>query len=154
IALDRLQASLAASNTVNPGGVPVRNTPPVILVSYSPAVLVPIDGKPVLRPVPDTQFVRVINTRALILREQSGGVYYLHVYDGWLSASTVDGRWSQTSDTPPGIDDVAHHLAENGQVDLLDGGNAQPKPSLANGVPIIYVTHVPAELIVFKGQPD
>lgn len=154
VALDRLEASLAASGTVNPGGVPVKNTPPVILVSYSPAVLVPIDGKPVLRPVPNSSFERVINTRALILREQSGGAYYLHVYDGWLTASTVDGRWSQTADTPSSIDDVAHTLAENRQVDLLDGGNTQPKPSLANGMPTIYVTHVPAELIVFKGQPD
>jgi hypothetical protein len=40
-------------------------------------------------------------------------------------------------------------------VDLLDGGpKADPKPSLANGVPAIYTTQVPAELIVFNGQPD
>jgi len=154
IALDRLQASLAASGTVNSGGVSVRNTPPVIIVSYSPAVLVPIDGKPVLRAVPDTRFERVINTRALILRIKKGSTYYLHVYDGWLSASTVDGPWVQATDTPASIDDITHKLAESGQVDLLDGGNAQPKPSLANGVPTIYVPHVPAELIVFKGQPN
>jgi hypothetical protein len=60
IALDRLEASLAASGTVRPGGVPVKNAPPVILVSYSPAILVPIDGKPVLKPVPDSRFERVI----------------------------------------------------------------------------------------------
>ena len=39
-------------------------------------------------------------------------------------------------------------------MDLLDGGNAQPKPSLSDGVPTIYVSHVPAELLVFKGPPD
>src|SRR5262249_15383518 len=87
IALDRLEASLAASSAGKPGGVPVKNAPPQILVSYSPAVLVPIDGKPVLRAVPDTKFERVINTRALILREKKGSTYYLHIYDGWLSAS-------------------------------------------------------------------
>src|SRR5262245_41353843 len=154
IALDRLEAALAASSAGKPGGVPVKNAPPQILVSYSPAVLVPIDGKPVLRAVADTRFERVINTRALILRQKGGSTYYLHVYDGWLSASTIDGPWSQTTDTPFHIDEVAHKLAENGQVDLLDGGNAQPKPSLANGVPTIYISHIPTELIVFKGQPN
>ena len=40
-------------------------------------------------------------------------------------------------------------------VDLLSGGaNANPKPSLANGVPTIYTSQSPTELIVFKGQPD
>ena len=38
---------------------------------------------------------------------------------------------------------------------MLDGGpKANPKPSLANGVPTIYTIQVPTELIVFKGQPD
>jgi hypothetical protein len=38
---------------------------------------------------------------------------------------------------------------------MLDGGaKADPKPSLANGVPAIYTSLVPAELIMFKGQPD
>jgi len=154
IALDRIEASLAAGATVAPGGVPVQNDPPQILVSYTPAILVPIDGAPVLRPVPNSLFERVINTRVLILRDQTGSTYYLHVYDGWLSASTVDGPWSQTIAAPSGLDDVSHQLAQSGQVDLLDGGNAQPKPTLANGVPTIYVSHVPTELLVFKGQPN
>ena len=54
---------------------------------------------------------------------------------------------------PPGIDQVARDLAKSGLVDLVDGGNAQPKPSLANGVPRIYVGETPTELLVFKGQP-
>ena len=46
-------------------------------------------------------------------------------------------------------------LAKAGTVDLLDGGpKANPKPSLAKGVPAIYTSQVPTELIVFKGQPD
>ena len=46
-------------------------------------------------------------------------------------------------------------LSKTGIVDLLDGGpKANPKPSLANGVPTIYTSQVPTELIVFKGQPD
>jgi len=153
IALDRLQASLAASASVRPAGVPVNNTPPTILVSYTPALLILIDGAPVLRPVPGTQFDRVINTHALILRPQGSATYYLHVYDGWLYAGTLAGPWFQSFVLSAGIDQVAQTLAATGLVDLIDGGKAQPKPSLAGGVPTIYVSETPAELLVFKGQP-
>ena len=154
IALDRLQASLAASGTVHTAGVPVQNTPPRIIVSDSPAILIPVSGQPVVKEVPDSRFERVINTRALIMRTHLDKTWYLHVYDGWLSSPEIMGPWSLRTDTPFGIDDVAKKLAKHGEADLLDGGNARPKPSLANGVPTIYVSEITAELIVFKGQPD
>jgi hypothetical protein len=153
IALDRLEASLAASGTVHPTGVAVKNEPPQIIVTYSPAILVPISGKPVWRDVPDSRFERVINTRALILRKKWEKTCFLHVYDGWLSAASIEGRWSQASNLPWHIEEVANKLVEKKLVDPLSGGNAQPPP-LANGIPAIYVSQKPAEIIVFKGQPN
>ncbi len=153
IALDRLQASLAVTGTVHPTGIPVNNTPPEVLVSYTPAILVPINGNPVWRLISGTRFERVINTQALILREQGSSTNYLHVYDGWLYAGTLQDPWYQPFIQPPGIDQVAQTLAQHGLVDLLDGGKVKPKPSLANGVPAIYVSETPTELLVFKGQP-
>lgn len=154
IALDRLEASLAASQTVKPVAVEVKNDPPQIIVSYSPAILVPISGDPVLKHVRDSRFERIINTRALILREDGGTTFYLHVYEGWLSADVVDGPWTRAGHHPWGMDSIARKLAGSGQVDLLHAGNVTPKPSLAQGVPTIYVSHAPTELIVFKGQPN
>jgi hypothetical protein len=153
ISLDRLEASLAASDTAKPVGVPVNTTPPAILVSYTSALLISIDGEPALRPVPNSKLERVINTHALILREQGSSTFYLHVYDGWLYAGTLQGPWLPPMMFPPGIDQVAQTLAKSGQVDLIDGGNAKPKPSLANGAPTIYVSETPTELLMFKGQP-
>jgi len=153
IALDRLEASLAASGTVKPTGIPVNNTPPQVLVSYTPAILVHIDGNPVWRSVPGTRLERLINTQALILREQGSSTNYLHVYDGWLYGGTLAGPWYQPMILAPGIDQVASQLARAGVVDLIDGGKANPKPSLANGVPTIYISETPTELLVFKGEP-
>ena len=158
IALDRLQSSLAIAG-VKPPTVEVQNNPPQVLVSYSPAILVPIDGAPVMKPVPKhDRYSRVINTRALIVQGGFGNNFYIHVYDGWLSASSLAGPWSQATPGPfvrSAIDAIAADLAKAGTVDLLDGGpKANPKPSLANGVPAIYTSQVPTELIVFKGQPD
>jgi len=154
VALDRLQASLVASGTVHVAGVTVKNNPPRIIVSDTPAILIPVSGQPIVKDVPESRFERVINTRALIMRTRLDSTWYLHVYDGWLSAPAIMGPWSLATDTPFGIDDVAKKLARQGEADLLDGGTAQPKPSLANGVPTVYVSEITAELVVFKGQPN
>ena len=154
IALDRLEASLAASGTVHPRSVKVNNEPPQIIISYSPAILIPINGKPVWRDVPDSRFERVINTRALILRKKMEETCYLRVYDGWLSAASLEGPWRLAENLPFRIQDVADKLIEEKRVDPLNGDHADPLPSLANVVPAIYVTEKPAELIVFKGQPN
>jgi hypothetical protein len=152
ISLDRVEASLKAAGVKAPT-FPVRNDPPRIIVSNTPAILVPIDGAPILKPLPDdSRFKRVINTRALILQGGMGDSYYLHVFDGWLSSSSLDGPWTQASRTPFGMSDAAKSLAASGRVDMLTGSGT-PKPSLANGVPTIYVSQVPSELIVFKGNP-
>jgi hypothetical protein len=153
ISLDRLDSSLALAG-IKPPTVDVESKPPWVIVSYSPAILVPIDSAPVLKAAADSQLQRVINTRALIL-QVPGENFFIHIYDGWLTSNSISGPWAQSFNLPPGIDSVALALASTGAVDMLDGGpKANPKPSLANGVPAIYTSSVPAELIVFKGQPD
>jgi len=155
ISLDRLEASLAAAG-FKPAPQAVRNDPPQIFVSYSPAILVPIDGLPVLQPIGDSEdFVRVINTRALIVQDVTLQSYYLHVYDGWLVADSMAGPWTRPEDSISGLDDIAAQLGSSGTVDLLTGGSpGGAKRSLADGVPAIYTPTVPSELIVFAGQPN
>jgi hypothetical protein len=155
MSLDLLQGELLASQTVKPNPVQVNNEPPRVIVSDSPAILVPIDGAPSIKPVPGTRFERVINSQALIARTRNDSTWYLHVFDGWLAAGSLAGPWVKASGVPYGLNGLAGRLAGKGSVDLLDGGpQATPKPSLNNGVPTIYVSQVPAELIVFKGQPN
>ncbi|HEX9300864.1 MAG TPA: hypothetical protein VF959_00810 [Casimicrobiaceae bacterium] len=158
IALDRLESSLAVAG-IKPPTVEVQNNPPQVIVSYSPAILVPIDGTPVIKPVPGhSRAKRVVNTRALILQGGFTDAFYMHVYDGWLSATSISGPWTQAYPGPlmaSEMNSIATELSKKGVVDLLDGGpKANPKPSLANGVPTIYTSQAPTELIVFKGQPD
>jgi hypothetical protein len=158
ISLDRLSASLALAG-IKPAVVDVQNNAPQVIVSYSPAILVPIDGAPVLKPVPGhDRAKRVVNTRALILQGGLSDAFYLHIYDGWLTSTDIGGPWTQAY---PGflmakeMNAIASELSQKNVVDLLDGGpKANPKPSLANGVPAVYTSQTPTELIVFKGQPD
>ena len=155
VALDQLKASPALAKTAPPP-VAVQNTPPAVIVSYSPAILVPIDGPPALRPVPGNgQFLRVINTRALILQRAAEKDFFIHVFDGWLYAPTLIGPWALPFISPDGLDAAAKAVDATHVIDMLDGGpGAKIKPSLAKGVPAIYASQVPAELIVFNGQPQ
>ena len=155
VPLDFVQASLGASAAVRPNGVAVNNAPPRVIVSTTPALLVTVHGDPVIRPVQDSKLQRVINTRALILRNGTRPPYYLHVYDGWMQASSIDGPWQVSKKPPAELDPVAQQLAKAGVVELLDGGpNAQGRLSLSTGAPTIYVAHAATELVVFKGNPD
>jgi hypothetical protein len=84
----------------------------------------------------DSRYSRVINTRALILQGGLGQRYFIHVFDGWLMSSSLTGPWEKPFLPPSGIDSIAQSLSKAGVVDLLDGGpNANPKPTLANGIP-------------------
>ena len=155
ITLDRLQASLHASGFAAPT-VAVQNDPPRVIVSTTPAILVPIAGAPVWKPVPGAaSFQRLINTRALMLKSASEPQIFMKVYDGWLMANALDGPWTQPFIPPAGIDAVAKQVAATGVVDVLDGGpRANPRPSLAQGIPAVYTSQVPAELVVFEGAPE
>jgi hypothetical protein len=153
ISLDRMEAMLAETGSVKPHPVQVNNHPPRIIIAQAPAILVAISGNPIIRPVPGTNFDRVINTELLILRQQGSNTYYLHVYDGWVYSGTLPGPWYEPMVFPSGIDKVAQDLAKSGQVDLLDGGKTQPKLSLSKGIPAIYVSETPTELLIFQGQP-
>jgi hypothetical protein len=145
IALDRLVASLAATAAASVQAVTVDNTPPRIIVSQTLAMLVAIDGPPVLRPVPRTSLQRVINTRTLVLANEDGTAFFQRDGDGWMSAATLGGPWEPAAELPEGLAAAAASLAPAGAVDPPEAGGAV--------APAIYVSEAPARLIVFEGEP-
>lgn len=170
IALDRLESELAISQEIQQGSArPLRNAPPRVIFSTVPAILVPIDSQPVLRPA-GGGVERVINTRALLLRD--GGTYYLHVFDGWMQASALTGPWRVATSAPAALAPAMRAAVAANEVDLLSGtssdstapdstqavatpADSAPPPSLAKGpAPDIYVSTTPTELIVTAGAPD
>ena len=134
----------------------VQNNPPWVIVSYAPAILVPVDGAPVMQTMPSNpQFQRVINTRALILQSGTGQPLYIHVYDGWLESNSITGPWTQRFNPPSDIrSTIAQALAGSGAVDMLDGGQGASEALARQRRADVFTSEVPAELIVFNGQPD
>jgi hypothetical protein len=149
ISLGRLQADLANAKTSRePGREEVKNTPPRVIFSQQPAVLVLVDGQPVMKPVEGTSVSRVVNTRALMLHDDRA--FYLLVGSRWVTANAIDGVWSDLQTPDDEIDrakDVVTRegLAASGAVDLLT--NADPQAA-------VYASTKPAEVIATDGPPE
>jgi hypothetical protein len=120
----------------------LNHTPPDIIWATNRAVLVLIDGDPVLRPVPDSVLERVINTPALIVRDKATGKFYLSGEDQWFAADSIQGPWSLVQVPPAAI----AALAPAKPAVRTAGANEPP--------PQIIVSTRPAELLLTAGMPN
>ena len=149
IALDRLQADLALNQatmkTERIAGV--KNDPPRIFFSTTPAVLVLIDGTPVPRAIPGTTLMRIINTRALLLLDTSSGRYYLYVSDHWEESQSIGGPWKPAVNPPESLAFVLEEAYQSTATDLL----ADEKTT---GPISVFVSTEPSELLITRGKPD
>ena len=103
ISLDRLEAGLAILEArQRAASQPLQNSPPAIVFSTRPAMLVLVDGPPVYRRVENTDLERVFNTRALILRDKSGQ-HFLHLFDGYVQAPGLGGPWTMAPKVPADV---------------------------------------------------
>ena len=140
--------------------VTVRTVPPEIIVANRPALLVEIDGPPEYSLVKGAEPLlwRVVNTRVLLLKN-AGGRHYLHFYDGFLEAGSLNEPWSVAGKVPKGAN-LAEKMARTSRrkTNLLEGKSdprTRKKPSLQKVIiPWVYLSMIPAELIVIDGEPD
>jgi hypothetical protein len=156
ISLARVQANLAIVQAEKKGSaVPLKNDPPRVIYSTAPALLVLIDGDPVLRPVESSGLQRVVNTRALILYD--GARYFMPIMDRWVQASSLEGSWSFGS-APAAAAAIRQSIADDesqSQADLLTDPSDDVKALVQKGsLPRIEVSTVPAELLLTRGKPQ
>lgn len=155
VPLNHLESSLTFADS--PKVEHLNNAPPKIVVATRPAVLVYIDGPAAWRQVAGTTLQRVINTRMLLLKDSSNN-YYLHLFDGYLQATSLDGPWKVANQPPTGADTAMKAATDSGQVDLMPGtpdSVTHKEPSLStSATPDVYVATRPSELITFNGSPD
>ncbi|MFY9550927.1 MAG: autotransporter, partial [Thermoanaerobaculia bacterium] len=157
ISLERIEANLAITQADKKGNaVPLKNDPPKIYYRTSPALLLLIDGDPVLRPVEGSDLQRVVNTRSLIL--QDGGAYAMPIGDRWLTARSATGPWQLAAGVSPAVQAARDAIAKDEnqtQVDLIEDPGEDVQALLERGsVPEIIVSTVPAELLVTRGKPE
>ena len=150
VAQDRLQSDMEIDRLAQQSSKqPLNNDPPRILYSERPAVLVPIDGNPVMRPVPDSALMRVTNTRALILQDKAIARYYVFVSDHWMESQNLDGPWSTAANPSAELEQAKQLATRQDQVDLMDA-DAEDGAAMPGDVAVIVST-TPTELLQTDG---
>ncbi|KAF0814468.1 hypothetical protein IGB42_01369 [Andreprevotia sp. IGB-42] len=152
--LDHLESALAIDqNEAKTASVAVENTAPTVIFSFGPAMLLPVDGKPVLKPTTVAGVQRVINTRSAVFVFE--GEYFLRFAGHWAAARDITGPWNRTSSVPQGVDQAVKQAQAAKQVDVLDPPPEALKTAIAAGqFPVIYTSTTPTELVVVDGEPQ
>lgn len=146
ISLDRLLAALQLVEKEQAAAEALNNHPPKILFVKYPAVLVTLDGKPELRPVPNTKLMRVVNTPFLIVLDAETKAYYLKGGAEWYKAAEVMGPWETIGQPPAAVAAIVQDAP-----DAAKAGNPPAAPSA--GRSRIIVATEPTELIASEGEP-
>jgi hypothetical protein len=146
ISVDRLMADLEHGK-VSAQAVPVKNDPPLIFYSTSPAILLIVEGDPVLAPIENLDLQFIVNTNWNVLFDKSKKEYYLLDETRLLTAKDLKGPWTQSQTVPKDM------------VKLPDSGNwidvkkAALAPRPEGDAPTVFFSSVPAELVLLKGYP-
>ena len=145
ISLDRLLADIAITqNEEKTANEDFSTTRPKIFVRQNPAVLILIDGEPVMQKVPDSKLMRVLNSPAMIVLDTDSKQYFLRGESYWMTAPAISGPWRK-ADNPPAS--LAAVLAP--ETATTSAGTNQ-----TGVVPEAVVSTEPAELIQIQGEPQ
>jgi len=142
--LDRLEADLQTVAAEQESLQELNTAPPDIVYRDHPALLVTLDGQPVLRAIEDSPYQAVINTPYPLIFD--GQRYFLNVArDVWYRAERATGPFRFEATPPAGIAALVQQSAEDAAVE------APAEPVTAANAPEIVVATRPSELIVTDG---
>jgi len=142
--LDELQASLKTAEAESEALQNLNTAPPQIIYRDHPALLISMDGDPVLRDIENSPYEAVINTPYPLIFD--GKQYYLNAAKGvWYRAGRATGPYRFEASPPADIVAMVNAgepgAADEQPVELITAANA----------PEIVVSTEPAELIVTEG---
>jgi hypothetical protein len=146
VSLERVVAYMHKPAEVK--GVSLDNTPPTIYVSQRPAILLSVDGQPVLGQIHNTSMKFVVNTHWPLFFDRPNSTYYLFAGQVWMTAPSLEGPWAQTTNLPKDMMKLPSMPEWQGLKNVI------PPPQSPNAiVPAVYYSTSPAEMILFNGTP-
>lgn len=145
ISLDALLTSLEASEEEIAAASNLKMDPPVIIYKDHPALLIYVDGEPVMREIENSNYQAVINTPYPLIYDGKNSYYLNAAEDVWYKASAVTGPWAFDGNPPQDIASM---------VDQEEDGEPSGEKITQDNAPEIVVSTEPAELLVTEGKPD
>jgi hypothetical protein len=146
VALDRLTAAMERDRAPAQS-VQLKNDPPPIFYSASPAILLNVDGEPAFAPVEGTGLEFLVNTNWDLFRDKAKKDLYLLGPNGWFTAKELAGPWTPTTELPKDMTKLP--AGEN-----FDDVKKMVPARAAGGPPLqVFYSNAPAELILLRGAP-
>ena len=145
MSLDRLVADVNKSKTTPT--VKVQNDPPTIFVSYTPAILLQVDGEPTRADIADTDLGFIVNSNfPLFFETDATKDYYLYTGAQWLKSASIEGPWTPAPKLPGDFSKVANNPKWADMKKPILSPSAKGKP------PTIFYSNKPAEVICSKAS--
>lgn len=147
--LDRIMADLELSEKEDAFTEKFNNSPPEIIYTTIPSVLISIDGDPVFKEIENSPYEYVVNTSFFIVKDNKTSICYLKGGDWWYSASQTLGPWSTINNPPGDISKLAEQAMESSENEEAGVEESKPENPV---IPGILVRTKPAELIQTNGE--
>ncbi len=153
MSLDRLLVSLQEIEDRRAIAMDLNNEPPAIVFVDYPAILVMIDGEPIMQEIENSDHERIVNTPYTLIRASDTGTYYLYAgEDQWYSARGLRDEWTLRGNVPESIAVLTPPPPEEEEIpeeieEEEEGVDEGPPPA-------IIVATEPTELIVTEGAPE
>lgn len=157
ISKDELNNSLKSAREQAKLSSTFNNTPPKVIYTSRPSMLVLIDGEPKLQRNNTYNIDAVVNSPFTIVKNNDGR-FYLYGGKGWYSASAATGPYSYVDAVPDNLKQIETAVKTNQQAsaknnaDNNSDNDAQDLQS--NTIPEIIVSTEPAELIQSNGEAN
>jgi hypothetical protein len=147
VSMERIVACTPKPKSYNT--VSVQNDPPIIFVSYSPAVILQLEGEPAMTDATPGGIKYVFNANWPVFFDPTSSHYFLFDNNEWQTATQLSGPWTFTASLPMSLISLGSNSNWSSAL-----GKAIPAPGWQKGVlPKIFYATTPAEIILFHGQP-
>ena len=148
LGLDRVLASVDASQIVPKNVEGIKADPPTVFFSKTPAVLVNIDGDPIWSPIQGNDLKYAINTNWDLFEHTPTKAYFLLAGESWLKAIDLKGPWTYAGPLPESFKTLP---ADQNFTEVKS--KVPGKKLSADKTPRVFVSLAPAEMILLTGEP-
>ncbi|MCK5838735.1 MAG: sulfur globule family protein [Bacteroidales bacterium] len=146
MSLDRILSSLNEIENLKQLSDKINNEPPAIYFRTTPAVMVMIDGDPILKKDEDSGLEYVVNTPFFIVKDTKKGTYYINGGPFWYTSKDILSGWEETKKPPSTVKKFAEKYTEGKESDSVAQSYTE--------APKLIVETKAAELVQVDGEID
>ncbi|MCK5078794.1 MAG: sulfur globule family protein [Bacteroidales bacterium] len=146
MSLDRILASLNEVENLKQLSDQINNDPPAIYFRTTPALLIMIDGEPILKKDEDSGLEYVVNTPFFIVKDTKKEDYYITDGNFWYTSNEILNGWEATKKPPSKVKKFAEDNIQEQEPDSI----AQSYDE----APELIIETKSAELIMVGGEID